>query len=163
MKWNKKTLLSLMLALIMSMAFAMTACGSDQEEDEEVAVDPGTINLMDNPDATKAGDPALAKKAKKLNKDPSNFYGTWIPKSSDAENLYGNLEITINEDGTFDANITDIDLHGTWHKINGGIEYNNELISGKVFYGPTCIMTFEEFSDDEESDEPIEVVLVKKE
>ena len=44
MKWNKKTLLSLMMALIMSMAFAMTACGSDQEEDEEVAVDPGTIN-----------------------------------------------------------------------------------------------------------------------
>ena len=79
------------------------------------------------------------------------------------ENLYGNLEITINKNGTFDANITGENLHGKWHKIDGGIEYKNELISGKIFYGPTCIMTFEEFNSSDEGDEDIQVVLVKKE
>lgn len=170
MRSDRKKILALLLALVMSAsaAFALTGCGSDEEEQppaatEEEEIDVGSLNLMDNPEATKAKDPKLESKAKKLNEAPESFYGTWVSNSADTENLYGNLEITILENGTFKANITGENLKGTWKKIDGGIEYKNEYISGKIYYGPTCIMTFEEFTEDGESDEDIEVVLTKKE
>ena len=161
MKQKSKTLIILTLTAILTLSFSLTACGSSEEED--VASDPMNLSLMDDPEATQANDPKLASKAEKLNEDPENFFGTWISTSADTENLYGNLEITINKNGTFDANITGEKLHGKWHKIDGGIEYKNELISSKIFYGPTCILTFEEFNSSDEGGEDIQVVLVKKE
>lgn len=162
MKRNSKTLLSLLLALVMALAFTLSACGSSDEEEPTDAGVSDEVSLMEDPEATKPNDPKLASKAEALNEDPSSFYGTWISTSADAENLYGNLEITINENGTVRANITDIDMKGTWKKIDGGIEYKTELISGKIFYGPTCVMTFEEFEADEDGDDDIQVVLKKK-
>ena len=166
MKLNKQTLLALTMAAILALSFSLTACGSSDSAaplvEEDVAVDDtANLSLMDDPESTRSGDPKLASKAEKLNEDPESFYGTWVSTSPDAENLYGNLEITILENGTFVANITGEKLRGKWKKIDGGIEYKNELISGKIYYGPTCIMTFEEFAEDEENDD-IEVVLIKK-
>ena len=164
---KNKSILLLLLALALSMTMVLAGCGSSGEGSTEAGDDPADISdqisLMDEPEWTEPNDPKLASKAEKLNEDPESFYGTWISTSADTENLYGNLEITIKENGTFTANITDENLTGKWHKIDGGIEYNNELISGKIFYGPTCIMTFEEFDEDgNETDDDIMVVLKKK-
>ena len=165
---NKKTILSLLFALMLSMAMIFAGCGSSGDDSATVSDDPSDIpdevSLMDDPEWTQPNDPKLESKAEKLNAEPENFYGTWESTSADAENLYGNLEITIKENGTFTANITGDDYTGKWHKIDGGIEYNHELFSGKIYYGPTCVLTFEEFNDEgEDTDDDIMVVLKKKE
>lgn len=160
MKWNPKKALPVLLAVMLTMSFLLAGCGSSNEDDD-IAV-PDDVSLMDTPDYTKSNDPKLASKAEALNKDPENFYGTWISTSADAENLYGTLEITIKEDGTFNADITDMKMSGSWKKIDGGIAFSNDLISGEIYYGPTCVMTFREYTEDGEDDETIEVVLKKK-
>ncbi|MBQ9014746.1 MAG: hypothetical protein IJ109_01375 [Firmicutes bacterium] len=164
---NKKTTLLLLFALMLSISMILASCGSSGGDtavlSDESAEVPDQISLMDDPDWTQPSDPKLASKAEKLNEEEENFYGTWISTSADTENLYGNLEITIKKNGTFTANITGEDYTGEWHKIDGGIAYSHELISGKIYYGPTCVMTFEEFSEEgEDTDDDIMVVLKKK-
>ena len=137
-KMKKKRILMLVMVAVM-IAFsgiAMTACGDKDSGDKNK-----DLKTTDNADLT---DEELKEKATELNKDEDNFYGTWKATSDNAEMLYGHLEITINEDGTFDADVTDEVFSGRWEKIDGGIEYKSELMNGKLFYGKKCHMVIED-------------------
>ncbi len=142
---NRKTVTSLLLAvtLAVSSAALLGGCGSSDK------------NSGTTPEEQEAS--VLASKAVELNKKEENFYGTWKATSANAEYLYGHLLITINEDGTFDADISDEKFSGTWKKIDGGIEYDSELIHGKLFFGKKCRMVIEEQTEDED----LHVTLVK--
>ncbi|MBR0127574.1 MAG: hypothetical protein IJL99_04870 [Firmicutes bacterium] len=146
---EKKKIISLILAGVfaLSSAFAFTACGSG---DDQQSGDDQTVSQL--------SDEELAAKAEELNKDETNFFGTWEATSNNAKYLYGHLLITINEDGTFDADITDEKFSGTWEKIDGGIKYDSELIHGKLFFGKKCRMVIEEETEDED----LHVTLVKR-
>ena len=148
---TKKKILALVLAGVfaLSSAFVFTGCGSRDEEKP----------AGDDQEIAQLSDEELAEKAEELNKDEANFYGTWKATSANAEYLYGHLLVTINKDGTFDADITDEKFSGTWKKIDGGIEYDSELIHGKFFYGKKCRMVIEEQTEDED----LHVTLVKVE
>ena len=160
MKSTKKITLLLLMACVLAFSGILTACGTASEEpqldesDIDYALNEGE---MDNIKV----DPSKASEAQKLNQEEENFYGTWVATSPEAQNLYGHLEITINENGTFDADITDEQFTGTWKKIDGGISYTTEAISGKFYYGPTCQMIIQENGETAEDD--IRVTLEKQE
>ena len=112
------------------LAFGLAACGSSNDNSGDEDVDY----------TTSAEQASLAKKAEEMNKEEDNFYGRWVATSERAEYLYGNLEITVNEDGTFTGNVTEEDFSGTWEKVDKGIEFKSELLSGKLYFGKTCRM-----------------------
>ncbi len=145
---NHRKLLSLLLALLMafSFAFTLTSCNS---------ADPDDIDYeMNEEEGSSNANLPKSKKALEMNADEENFYGTWKATSSDAENLYGHLIITINDDGTFDADVTDEKFSGTWKKSNMGITYTSDLMSGKIYFGETLDMVIE--------DEGVSVTLQKQ-
>jgi len=54
--------------------------------------------------------------------DTSTFVGEWVATSDMAMQLYGNVDITINDDHTWSGNITDEDFSGKWVESGDGIE-----------------------------------------
>lgn len=143
-----------LLAIVLMLSFCMvfTGCGSDDEltdDDIDYIMNEGA---EDAPEA----DPKQVAKAKALNQDTNNFIGKWKATSDEAKNLYGSLEISINEDGTFDADVTGESFSGTWTKVDNGISYTSELMKGKIYYGDYGKLVIE---DNENGD--IRVVLNK--
>lgn len=143
----KNTLKILLIAVLsLTVMFAFTACGSDKVEDE----DQSQVNQL------QTYTNAEGKTQEELNKAQDNFYGTWSGDGSGhVEELYGNLEITILEDGTFKGNVTGEDFGGTWEKVEDGIEIDSIYITGKMYFGEKCNLVIYE-------DEATPVVLTKK-
>ena len=131
--------------------FSLCACGDDKDNAEEPTKEKSTESIEDLKTPEQ-----LESKAKELNSDESNFYGTWTATSAQAKNLYGTFQFTLKDDGTFDAAITDEKFSGTWKATSDGIEYTSELISGKMYYSDKCKLVFQE-------EEDIRVVLTKVE
>ena len=125
---NKLTAITLSFMLVLS-AFAFAGC-SNKDNDEEKA-----SKQVQTSDET-----ALKEKAAKMNQEEENFYGTWVATTEKAEYLYGNLELTITEDGTFTGNVTEEDFSGTWKKTDTGIRFDSELLSGELYFGDKCKM-----------------------
>ena len=146
MKKNRiLVIVSLVIALSVS-CLLITSCDNKESEDS------GKKKKTDYSEMTPE---ELEKESIELNKSEDNFLGTWEATSDNAEMLYGHLKITINEDGTFDADVTDEVFSGTWEQIDGGIEYHSELMNGQLFYGKKCKMVIE--------DSDIKVTLTKVE
>ncbi|MBQ6401024.1 MAG: hypothetical protein IJI20_01920 [Firmicutes bacterium] len=135
-----RMLIALLLAVMVAFAFGLTGCG----EEEELSDDDIDYMLNEGADQPTTVDKKKASEARELNKNIDNFIGTWEATSEEAKNLYGHLKITINDNGTFDADVTDEKFSGTWTKIDGGISYTSELMSGKIYYGETCRMIIED-------------------
>lgn len=164
---RKKILLPLLLALLLAAAFTLAACGdSSGDEDSEAVATTATKATQAGDDFSVDVDPheelseeekaKLRQEAVKKNQDADNFIGTWKGDDDVAYNLYGNMIITINKDGTFDADLGDGEevFSGTWKKINNGISYKSELMSGKFYFGEYCEMTIDnaEWDYDDESE-----------
>lgn len=130
---GSKLILILLLSLMLAFCAGLTGCGSDDEMSDD------DIDYIMNEGAEEGGapapDPEQVEKAKALNQEADNFIGTWAATSGEAENLYGNLQITINEDGTFEGNVTEEEISGTWTKVDNGITYKCDLMKGKIYYG----------------------------
>ena len=152
---KKKTIL-FAFALVLSLCFAFTACGNN---DEETAATEATETTEATDDIANLDDEQLASKAEEMNKDEANFFGKWEATTDYAKNLYGFLEVTINEDGTVVMDMAEEHLEGTWEKVDGGIHFKNELFEGDCFYGKKCKMVIKEIEEDEE----IKVTLTKVE
>ena len=148
----KKTLILLIsLILTIALCFAFTACGGGDSDEPETTEATTTTN------AEGLNDEQLESKAEELNKDEANFYGKWEATTENAKNLYGFLEVTINEDGTVIMDMADEHLEGTWEKVDGGIHFKNELFEGDCFYGKKCKMVIREIEDEDN----IQVTLTK--
>lgn len=150
--------------LIVSLVIFCTSCGSDKNASEETTtveaettdIIDGEENIVDDGDASRDSDEAFNEKlvskaekvtnsdAKILNGDKKNFFGSWSATSEKAKYFYGNLDISINEDGTFTANITEEDISGTWTKTDYGIHFDSESFYGIMYYGDGCKMILDE-------------------
>lgn len=150
---GSKLVLLLLMCLVLAFSMCMVGCGDDEVTDDDIdyAMNEGGSDDPDSGESVKG-----AAKAKVLNQDVSNFYGTWEATSGEAVNLYGNLKITINEDGTFDANVTDEEMSGTWTKSDTGINYKCDYMRGSIYYGDHGKLVIE---DNENGD--VKVVLNK--
>lgn len=142
-KPKSRLLLILLMALMVAFAAGLTSCGSD----EEVTDDDIDYAMNEGSDDSIKADPKDIAEAQALNKDVDNFIGTWKASSSEAENLYGSLEFTINEDGTFEADVTEEHFTGTWTKVDQGISYTGELMKGSMYYGDFGKMVIENKED----------------
>ena len=69
-----------------------------------------------------------------VEKDPSEFYGSWTATSDKAIYLYGNLDITVNSDGTWSGNITEENLGGKWKQVGDHLHMDNDMFSFDLAY-----------------------------
>ncbi|MDD4199951.1 MAG: hypothetical protein PHS19_01030 [Eubacteriales bacterium] len=132
----KKNILNNILVPIMllSMIVLFSACGFNDKDQQNNASDTSASEkeqIYTNADG---------KTQEELNAEDDNFYGSWTATSGSAQNLYGNLDMTINENGTFDGNVTGEDFSGTWKKIDEGISFESVYINGEMYFGERCRM-----------------------
>lgn len=162
----KGTVLLLLLAVLMALALTLTACGSSDEEEEVQTQGSGDFAYEVDPysQMSDAELEALKQKADLMNKDVENFYGTWQANEEEAYNLYGGLKITINEDGTFDADVGQGEevFSGTWKKTDDGVSFKSELLNGTFFYGETCLMTIDNSEWDYDGEDSGMAVTLEK-
>lgn len=129
---GEKGISVLILLIIMTVScIGITGCGANDEltdDDLDYLVNEGS-------DDKSNVDSKTAAEAKAMNQDIKNFIGTWNATSDEAKNYYGSLEITINDDGTFDAVVTGERFSGTWNKVDEGITYTSELMNGNIYFG----------------------------
>lgn len=158
MKATKKLLPAVLTAgVILGTACICFGCGSVDDENTDPTSSTAQTTVAETEDYYEMSDEkkaSLATKASQMNKDPDNFYGTWVATAGEAIDLYGNMEIEIRKDGTFYAEVTDEKFSGTWKKIDGGIAYKSQLMNGKIYYGKTCEMEIE--------DSGVSVIIEKK-
>ena len=64
-----------------------------------------------------------------VQRDPSDFIGEWTATSDKATYLYGNIDITVNADGTWSGDITGEQLGGKWEQEGDRLHMNDELFS----------------------------------
>jgi len=103
------------------MIFSFTACKSsddtsadgDVNEQVEEMEDEELVEMPEGEDTVypEEIDGAVIEKVKT---DSSKYVGTWEGRSFHAVELYGNIEVTVNKNGTWTANITEDNLSGTW-------------------------------------------------
>ena len=89
---------------------------------------------------------------------PSAYAGSWEATSDQAVYLYGNVDITINGDGTWKGNITEEDCVGTWEDLGDHLHMVCDLFSFDLAFetGGNLIMT------ETGSDYVLNTVLTKK-
>ena len=122
----------LLLAVMLVSCIALTGCGSEEEELTDSDID--SIMIEGGGEEALPNDPKKAAIAEEKNKDEDSFIGTWVADSPEAYELYGNFKLTINEDGTLDADITDEKFSGTWRKVDKGITFTSEYMKGNIYY-----------------------------
>lgn len=83
-----------------------------------------------------------------VDKDPSEFYGSWTATSDKAIYLYGNIDITVNENGTWTGNITDEKLGGKWEKVDDHLHMVSELFSFDLEFESSGELILKETGDD---------------
>ena len=157
--------LSVLLALILTLALTlMVSCSKEYEEDiggGDTGQDTEAVNDIESDEVSEAveRDPALDKeiegaKIRQKKSKPEKFYGSWKASSEKAEFLYGNVDLHINEDGTWTGNVTEIDLEGKWTPSGKGINIKDTegLIDWNLFLTTDGTMMFE---DNEDPDNPV--------
>ena len=121
-----------------------------------------------NPNVEESGVKALIEKfstlinndgkVEKVEKEASDFFGEWEATSDQGHYLYGSVDITVKEDGTWEGAITGEPLNGTWEDKGDHLHMNNDLFSFDLAFssGGNLVMI------DTDSEDPIYTVLTKK-
>lgn len=93
--------------------------------------------------------------------DVANYYGTWRATSDQAIYLYGNVELTINEDKTWSGLVVDERESGTWTYDGTTMELNSEFFNVSLSFTGDGTLVMQE--DREGDGDYINTVLTKKE
>ena len=96
-----------------------------------------------------------------LQKAPSNigmFIGSWTAPSDMAQYLYGNVDLTIKEDGTWKGNITGEDLGGKWVQQGDQLHMQNDMFSFDLAFNTAGKL----FMIEKDPDGDLHTVLVRK-
>ena len=139
-KKNISILLALMMVIMMTAACSKSDVASGnppEEESQEVDAD-GIENEVD-PNAEifyqPEGNGIVFDEEYEdatinlVKAEPSEFYGSWEATSDRAAYLYGSFDITVNEDGTWQATVSDENLGGTWEAEDDHLHMDNEIFS----------------------------------
>lgn len=90
--------------------------------------------------------------------DVSKYYGKWTATSDRAQYLYGNVDITINQDGTWGGTITDEKIGGKWKDFGDHLRLQSKIFSFDVAFDKTGNLIMIEKNADGE----IDTVLTRK-
>lgn len=146
---NTKRIISLLLTFMMVIMMAAACSKSDdapinppEEEPQETEVS-GIENEVD-PNAEIFYQPEgngivfeeeyEDAKIDLVKAEPSEFYGSWEATSDRAAYLYGSFEITVKEDGTWEATVSDEKLSGTWEDKGDHLHMDNDVFSFDLSY-----------------------------
>ena len=155
------------LALIAAMcAFIVTKHNDSTEIVVEEEADPNDLTDSDDFElqemeegngiaVDEEGDGAVVETVKK---EVSDYYGEWEATSDQAHYLYGSIDITVKEDGTWEGEITEEPLSGTWEDQGDHLHMNNEIFNFDLAFssGGNLMMI------DTDNEDPIYTVLTKK-
>jgi len=109
-------------------------------------IDGADTDVVEDPlDATESDDAELVEKeegngiafdeegdgavVETVEKDTNDFFGDWEATSDMGHYLYGSIELTVKEDGTWEGEITGEPLSGTWEDKGDHLHMNNEIFS----------------------------------
>ncbi|MBQ6440342.1 MAG: hypothetical protein IJJ06_09510 [Mogibacterium sp.] len=150
------------LLMIIIMMFTMfAACSKEKEEEKAVNVPEGEVyesaeGLVDeNGELVEQEGSGIEFEQEEDNaklafvkKDPSAFYGSWTATSDKAIYLYGNIDITVKENGTWTGNITGEKLGGKWEQVGDHLHMDNDLFSFDLSFESSGEMILIETGDD---------------
>lgn len=110
---------------------------TDSEEFEDMDSDPAYENEMDG------AEPVMVAHEEK------DFYGTWSARSERAHYVFGNVDLVINEDGTWTGNIVEEDFSGTWEYVDSSLNItsSDNLIKWNLFYVEDGSLMFKDLDD----------------
>ena len=134
-----KRITALLLVLVMTLSMGtLSACKGSEEED---TVESEMLKRQMNIEENDFEDPAYANEEDgaevvTMPHDEKDFVGMWQAPSERAKYLWGNINLKINEDGTWKGNITEENFRGRWKYDGSGIiiKSNDTLINWKLFY-----------------------------
>jgi hypothetical protein len=169
---KKKSVLLLILMLIFSLT-VLTACKKDADSSsdapEEDVVVAETEDEAEVREDLIEGEPLEEngvaydeeQEGAQIQNAPSTiamYIGSWTATSDMAQFLYGNVDLTIKEDGTWKGNITGDDIGGKW------VQQGNQLhMQSKVFDFDLAFSTSGKLIMTEKNpDGDIHTVLVRK-
>ena len=163
----------LIFTIILTMGLFTTACSKDDDSssadsdasldiEKEDAEDLGfdeedqfTEDDIKGISFSEEDDEAVINRAKS---DPSKYYGRWVATSDKATYLYGNVDLTVNEDGTWHGDITGEKLKGKWKDYGDHLHMNNSLFSFDLTFDKSGKLIMVETN----SDGAINTVLTRK-
>ena len=154
------------LAFVMVFSFAACKSSDDKAADGDVE---GQIEEMEDEESEELAempegedtvypeevDGAVIEKVKT---DPSKYVGTWEGKSYHAVELYGNIEVTVNSNGTWTANITEDNLKGKWTDKGDHLHMESDVFTFDLAFDKEGSMVLIEG----EGDDALYTVLEKK-
>lgn len=154
----KKTKYIALLALIISVAIcSFTACSLFGSSDDEDVADTGSNEIItedesedtdfDHPEYANEQEEAVVKEKKS---PVDSFYGSWTAKSDRAEYLYGNIDLTINKNGTWSGNVTEEEFNGKWEYNGTGITISSDIINADLFFASDGVLMFRDHDDPED-------------
>ncbi len=143
------------LAFVMVFSFAACKSSSDDSAsgDVESQVEELTEDeLAEMPEGEDTIYPEEVEGAviEKVETDPAKYVGKWEGKSFNAVELYGNLEITVNKNGTWSANITDDKLNGTWEDKGDHLHMTSDQFSFDLAFDKEGALVMIEGEGDDE-------------
>ena len=156
---NFKKLLAVVLSLMLCLSFA--ACGS-KTETEDPAPD-ADVTTEEEETGISFDEESEDAQIVKADAEDSQFCGTWKATSDYASYMYGNITITIKEDGTWEGNITDTDMTGTWSRDGQDLVITNEHLTLNLCFTDNGTLVMQRnLADDGEDEDMVNTVLVKE-
>ena len=155
---NKRiTAFLLVLTLLASIA-VLSACSKDEDTVESEMLK-REMNIENND----FEDPAFYNEedgAEVVTKphEEEDFIGIWQAPSERAAYLYGNINLKINEDGTWKGNITEENFQGRWKYDGSGIILRDSegIINWRLFYAADGTLMVDD------NNEPGDPLVLKK-
>ena len=95
-----------------------------------------------------------------VEKEKASYFGTWTATSDMAHYLYGDIEVTVKENGTWSAVITGEPTGGTWKEVGDHLHMDDggQLLSFDLAFSDNGNLVM----IDTDSDDVVYTVLTKK-
>lgn len=133
---NKKYIVIILAVAVLIAGFAIwkIAAPVQEEATPEVVMEKDPDDLTEDPDEAlidREGNGIVFEEEddsaviEKVNSKASDYFGEWEATSDMALYLYGNVDITVRDDGTWDADITEEPLGGTWEDKGDHLHLND--------------------------------------
>lgn len=141
---------------ILSASMLLTSCDLFGTEDDEDIPEFNSSEASENIDFKDFDDPELENEADgaepimKPHKE-EDFYGKWSATSDHAQYLFGNVDLSIRDDGTWVGNITEEAYSGKWKYDGSEINLRDTegYINWKMYFVEDGAMMFKDMDDPE--------------
>ena len=170
MKEYMKKFICIMLVAVMSIF--LISCGSKKAPAEEPAEDDTEITMDDIEEMMESEDEdydngivfeeeADGAEIVTQKKSVEDFIGSWEVTSGQAKYQYGNVDLTINEDGTWTGNVTEEDFEGKWKESGDGILLTCDVFEFALAFTDKGVLVMQ-YDPEDETGELVTSVLTKK-